>query len=456
MFGRIRCGKIVLLSIIGAWVSQNVLKSTPPTAMFHDAFVAYDSVGANAFHPVDTEVDQEKLKRFGFSFVPFYQHSKGAKNKDGSKVFEGDRLGRWFMPGLVQGSAAAPGGSLSGGSTPNLLIAQGALGSRNSVSYISDTFTDTRSNFGYFSVPIEYRKFGLRHNIFLRFGHGFEARLRAGVVYYEQTPSLLDQTTNAAGDFSALDIQSTVTTMMTGPARALLFNEIGLNVDRDHHTAFEDTHIEVSWHRSFGLTDEDNEHTVSVMPCIAVGGWLPTGRKQDQDRAMSLGTGNGFYGVTVDGALNFAFPGTIHLGLGGAVAYFESKRETNKRMPSSDMQSTLYPWKVTVRRRLGTTWNVHLGMYAPRFLDKLSAYVNYIYTCHERDSIRMADTDARNALFKPAKFERESSFHSQSLHGGLKYEIATELSIGLAVNFHLTGRKMYRTTTILGDLEFKF
>ena len=57
-------------------------------------------------------------------------------------------------------------------------------------------------------------------------------------------------------------------------------------------TEFEDTHVQVHWTYPFSFRDDAGIHTVNFIPYLAIGAWLPTGRKQDPDVIFSLPTGN--------------------------------------------------------------------------------------------------------------------------------------------------------------------
>jgi hypothetical protein len=84
----------------------------------------------------------------------------------------------------------------------------------------------------------------------------------------------------------------------------------------------------------------------------------------------------------------------------------------------------------------------------------MSAYFNFIYTRHERDSIKMHDTPSRNALFFPAKAEGESAFESKMVNAGFDYRLASGLSFGFGLQTPITGRRIYRTTTLMGSIRF--
>jgi len=199
-----------------------------------------------------------KPKRgFGFTFnvSPFYQHTKGGRDKDGKQVPEGDMFGRWNMLGTMYGYEAAPTDkkftfndtdSVTEGmgkptsdtqiNYPYLSLARRVLDGLGATATVPNPFFDgdekikwekvfgttvdndikvtvgteeamlTRAyayeadydpseiNLGHYSVPIEYEKTGLRMRFAFDFGWGFGLSAKTGVVDIRQEPSFIDKT----------------------------------------------------------------------------------------------------------------------------------------------------------------------------------------------------------------------------------------------------------------------
>jgi hypothetical protein len=429
------------------FVSMTCYTSTPMN-IFHDPALLQGVSGLDSFY-------SRPEKRLIIDFLPFYNNSSWAKNASGSKVPEGDVFGRWNMIGLVHGTGGAPGGALSSTTTPSLYSASNAL-SVASQDYTDNNYTDTSQRFGYFSVPIKYEKLGVRGRVQVPLAAGFGLSFKGGFVYYKQTPTFNDQTSTAtATGFSTSDINITTTHLMVEQEFDAIAQEIGLNTDSFSKTAAEDLVIELCWNGSLGMDDEDGNHAVDINPFFSCGVIVPTGNKKDPDKAFSLPTGNdGFFAFTAQADVGLNFPESIEIDFGAGVSLFESKIQTNQRVPTSLTQQSIYPWKATIYRRPGPVWNLHTGFKARDFIENLTFYGNFIYTKHERDRIRMRDSATRNTYFKPEKLEAESAWESKMYSFGLDYKITPELELGFAVQAPITGRRIYRTTTLMGSLKF--
>ena len=460
----------------------------------------------NAFHTVfgSDKFYTKKNSWLSLSLSPFYQHASGAKNKDGIKVPEGDIFGRWNMPALFYGFTynaagyqpnenpspstkqfvlqqiaaphnipnAATRGDGVPGLYPRLSEAWRVLDDYNDgqnpvadhlavgYDYTNETlFDSSNNNDGFFSVPIDYEKYGLRGKLNVEFGHGIGLQFKSGVVEYKQKPTFDDKTPVPAGATNLDNARTQIRKYLMAPAkRDAIAKELGLNIDEQKEVALEDTHIQLYFNHSFDLKDENDEHVVSMIPYLAFGVWAPSGEEKDQNKAFSLPTGNdGYVGVTIEGSINLDFPQMVQLGFGGGAAFFGSKNYSNYRVPNSVYQSGIYPWHAKIKRSVGTVWYVNASFMAKDFIDKLSFFFDYIHTQHEQDSIIMKEaTNDRNNLFKPKKLEEESKWKGDFVHAGLNYQITPGLEVGLSVNAHVTGVRVYRTTTILGSITFNY
>ncbi|MCK4265592.1 hypothetical protein KAW80_04520 [Candidatus Babeliales bacterium] len=455
----VRAGTFKILSSFLVPMFLNSICLSAPVNTYHDPVVFHGVNGINPFP--SKKFEKQKII---FDFVPFYHYAYSAKNGSGTKVPEGDRISRWNMIGLLQGAEAAPGDSTStqpggflGDLTPTLSNAFIALSNSSGIgrNYTEETFTDSTQTLGFYSVPIDYEKFGLRGQLNIKFGGGLGIRARGGFAYYKQAPIFNDQTpTSTNYGFSNVDAMLTQTHLMLVAQREAIGNEISLNFDGQTKTGLEDTHLALYWTGRFGMNDEEGNHVVSVIPYFEIGAWLPTGEKKDQNRAFSLPLGNnGFAALTGEAALNFDFPGTIQLGIGGNFSIFDEKKLRNFRVPSSLNQEVIYPWTTTVRMRPGMSWSLYGGFKGEDFIEGLSFYFNYIYTRHEEDGIKVLENAS---LFKPGKLEDESVWNSQMIHFGLDYDITKELAFGAGVQLPVTGKRIYKTTTLQGNIRFRF
>lgn len=527
---------------------QYQLDAIAPINNPYDPARFYSTRGTNPFPEAGPE------SRFMLDILPFYQHSAGSKPAKGTtfqccltpppttnnqsandgtpsgevgvadcctqscvpscrprKAPEGDRLGRWNMIGLLQGSIAAPNGALSPACQPVLYQAQQIIGC---FPFFSQNYVDSSQTLGYFSVPINYQKIGLRAQGRIYLGYGLGLTACSGVARYKQVPCFIDESCNAtaaalcpcdgeapgttpAQQFQQLpqdpvdciEVQEVQRLLMTQEKLQQAMCEIGLSLAPVYSTSAEDTHFQLDWSGAFNLRNEDHVPVVTVLPYVAIGAWAPTGEVQHPDIAFSLPQGAyGFWGTTIEGVLNFDFPDTITIGGGLAATFYQSKDQWGVRMPSNLNQSTIYPWKTGIRRSPGVVWNAHIDFAAYDFIENLNFYFNYIYTKHERDQICLkCDNCAQpdpycvplncstcdlidpycvphiipcpttpQQIFYPDKLEAESEWDSQVVNFGFDYMITRELTLGFVVQVPITGRRVYKTSTIMGSIRFNF
>ncbi|HBS47987.1 TPA: hypothetical protein DEO28_02785 [Candidatus Dependentiae bacterium] len=474
--------KIKLIPLIlSLFIFNKDTFATAPAAIYHDPAIFHEIAGhipyiekySDKKKGQSPHVDNKKEQVCSIDILPYYQHASGAKNGSGSKVPCGDRNGRWNMIGLLQGYQASPNHSLNDGSHPTMYDAlTNLVPPATSKSFVEPTFTDTSGNLGYFSIPLQHEKFGIRGKLQIKFSK-FAFTIRGGLTNYKQTPTFNDMTFNVSADgsyssygYTYSDMMVTDTYLMVDSKRNQIMDEIGLNINKVNKTTLEDTHIELSYYDAFGMDDENGHSAVIVKPFLAIGMWLPSGSKKDQDMAFSIPTGNdGFMGYTAEGAINFDFPETIMVSVGGGVTFFGHKTIGNYRMPSAgdtqispnSTQLGIFPWKTTVRKRLGTAWKFNTGFSSHYFLDKLSMYFNYIYSRKEQDTIQLNESDAtKAAAFRPVQAEKESEWTSQMINFGMDYDITPELAFGGAIQFPITGNRILRTLTLMGGFRFSF
>ena len=156
--------------------------------------------------------------------------------------------------------------------------------------------------------------------------------------------------------------------------------------------------------------------------------------------------------------------------IGSGITLFESREIDRFRVPTSCFQVGVIPWHASVKRRLGTVWNIYTTLQAINFLSTLSFYGSYIYTRHENDNIKLLDdcpddcpedcsvlpNGERAACFIPKVLERRSIWRSQVLHAGFDFGVTDNLSFGLGIQAHLAGRRVFRSTTLMGQVTFSF
>ncbi|MFA5074598.1 MAG: hypothetical protein WC436_00680 [Candidatus Babeliales bacterium] len=533
---RVYLNKFFLLFIFLSFI--NSISPTPLNNRY-DPVSFYNVFGTDKYYYYHKN---NKCFRVKLDLTPFYQHSSGARNKDGNKVPAGDIFGRWNMLATLFGDGAVTTGKhfeFNDGNTapvgpwgkpldttasnfPFLSIARRVLdgyGNNATEEAMFDTTHETVADwvsiypnvlrdanvtvgagtaagtiskayafeanydpsddfFGKYSVPIKYEKLGLRGRLGLDFGWGFGLAVKSGVVDIRQKATFNDQTSSASSSAPANDkllmrtymtnqlpaehILGDATSRTTGSLGSFESNELNFKTAEYKKTVLEDTHIELYWCLPFDVRDDEGETAVSFAPYISLGVWAPSGQTQDQNWAFSIPSGSdGQTGFTVEGSINLDFLKNYQLGFGAGAAFYGSKDYNDYRVPSSIYQAGIYPWKTNIRRSTNPVWYVNLSMKAEDFIKNFFCSFEYIYTQKNKDSITLKETNqTRKTAFEAGKgketLEENSKWKNNIVQGGVGYKICPGIQLALGFQAHISGVKVYKTTTVFGTLSLVF
>lgn len=430
------------------------ISASPAVNMYNSPIILYDVKGINPFSSPTNDC------KMSIDILPYYQNANSSKNGKGDKVPTGDRLGKWSMLGLLEGTLASPGvaanGDLDATAFPELREAQDQIGGQlkgHGIILQDNTFTGSNI-LGNYSIPIKYEQIGLRTCMKLNFAHGVGLKVRGGFGSYKQSAKFIDLTTTMTF-FDSMLTNTVETLLMAKGKRKAITKEIGFNMNNTESTGLEDIHVELNWSSEFAMKLEDSDPIVNVIPSLAVGIWIPTGRKKNQDSAFSLPLGNEVYGITAEGEINIKFPQIIQLGFGGTITFWGNRTE-NFRIPTARGQSNIYPWKIKAKRQYGPSWNIHADLCAEDFIDRLSFYLNFIYAKNEKSHFDLKGTPEQNSLFLKGAIENETFWESKKFYFGFDYRITKNLALGIGVLAPITERKAYRTVTVFGTLRFSW
>lgn len=448
---------------------------------------------------------------------PYHQHTSGARDAAGKKVNLENRLGPWNMLGLFYGRAAMNHVGINAdqlvpfvpvldssfnpfsGPYPNIAQAYGTIrttlggGTENTGALPENAARYTEASDPYFdlinlasgktflgdkliegtlSVPAKLERVGLRlnGNIFAFGGLGIS--VKSGITHYRHTPQT----------FTDSSTDETITRYLTDEsARNRLMTELGFDIDGKSVVALEDTLVKLSYSRAIDLKDKKNNTVLKLAPYGSVGCWAPTGRKKNRKAFFSLPTGNdGFWGLVFEGGLNFGLNDSIFLGVGGGATLFSSRTINDCPVPSSKYQSTVYPWTTSIDKEPGVSWDVNLSLHVDDFIEGFHFYADYVYSRHERDSIKVNDattvhlkaltlndagdqvlegaafTVARSTLFDTEKMEKESEWMANTVNAGVNLTLSPLCELGLGFQTHISGFRVYKTLTIMGTMSFCF
>lgn len=380
---------------------------------------------------------------------------------------------------------------------------------------------DPKQEFGFLSVPILYRKYGSRFVGEFALPCGFSLELRGGVAQIWQEPNFIDLSCTATGqtcpvrDCTSTDnVQNFCSTSTCCPpvnplstqgisstncvnanccidvprceCKTLVIDKIikrkdriekllGLQIDESLFTSapfiqtgLEDTEINLNWLNLFPVNKGRADWPFFVlMPFASLGFTIPTGTKINKANLFALPTGNnghwsygGRFGMTIDFVDAFT--------IGGEIGFTGFTPRVYKRFPAptQELQSGVFPEVVSMRVTPGFNWNfaAYFGSY--RFLDRFSAWAQYVVVSHQRDEFELVSPwdpncydyhtgiTERKILFH--KLRQESSFRAHFVNVALNYEISPNIQLGIGWQIPVFQQNAYRSSTVIGTFQIFF
>jgi len=260
-----------------------------------------------------------------------------------------------------------------------------------------------------------------------------------------------------------LVIQQVETLLMSSTQADEIFRQIGLETCDFEEDSVEDIRYFVWWRHPFEICNFDYccASPLLFIPFVQLEGTIPTAKKQNRRKAFALPFGNdGHASIGATAGFHLDFFDTIEFGFLGGYTYFFPRTIDLFRLPNSTQQSGVFPCATTVKKTPGHNSIFGVLFHAYRFLDCFSFYAEYDYIHHTEDTIEIDESSPAFGQNPPAFIPRQSECLSkwrvQVLNTALNYEISPNLTIGLAVQWPMTQRNAYRSTTVLGSLIATF
>lgn len=369
---------------------------------------------------------------------------------------------------------------------------------------------DDKTYFGAYSLPLEYKKYGLRLEMTADFSENFGLTVQTGFVNIKQqttglksisscpcttstttnTDSFGNATTsttttdsntlyaqlNVRSDLNAppnvpqqpnTEVQSIYDRFISNNHDRLLSADCGINqiVCNFDEYSIEDVRFLLSFKHTYGLDhytkgEEHPENWAEMLftPYLWVGGSFPAGKNQDYTQLLSLPFGNNGHGSLGGGiGMMFDFKETIEVGFEGGGTYFFSNEET-RPMPNHKLQRVIYPYHTRVISEPGANWHFKAHMNAYQFMKHASFWATYEFIVHRRDNYRICDTNVVQGrqIFYPEVIECCSEWRAQFLNMGLTFDIQPGMQAGLVWQQPITPRNAYYPVSIIGTFSFMF
>ncbi|HBR70811.1 TPA: hypothetical protein DIC20_00655 [Candidatus Dependentiae bacterium] len=464
-------------------------------------------------------------KHMSIEIMPFYQRSNRGANSCGTQTELGDISGRWNMISLLPFNFQEPPGAgvytntnedlPCGCEFPQILIdtrndlideishlatetiaTPKELATVQGLLSLQQTNTALQANFGFFSVPMIYKKSGIRFNAQFYIGKGIGGDFQTGFAEIFQCATYTDETPNCKGSNNNPFNSETSGKSSDDPAwvTTATWNEICKSVSRIlmanldnilsstqicqsnctfREKSIEDLNGELFWRYPLEINKDQSPADYPkflFIPFIAAGGTLAVSKCKDQCELLSLPFGNnGHNAFRVRGGFSFDFYETLQLNFEGGGTFFKSHKYCGYPVPNNSYQHPIYPFRTDILYCPGSNWHMVLGVYARNFFNQWSASFNYIYVSHQKDCIQLLcnnyaagpesdpSTCRKNIYpFKPGVLECNSEWSVQVFDTSLTYNISPNFTLGVLIQIPVKRKNAYRSSTYMGSLYMSF
>ncbi len=379
-----------------------------------------------------------------------------------------------------------------------LTRAQAAEIRRDCIPILTDPArTDTGQQLGFFSIPAKYSKRGARFDASLQILEDLGINFAFGIADIKQVHGTFKDLSCQAGfrccpalmgtnpDLAACMTEECVVFGLTCSCLQFLIHhlmdeidEIACELDFDLNnfrtSGLDDMRLGLYARHPFAFNEDKYCYPHYLFtPYVTTVVGLPVATERSNRKLFALPLGNnGHASIGFTAGFSFAFRDTIEVGAEAGMTHFFSRVYNNFPLPTQESQAVIFPFSADVCFEPGNNWDVSLYMYAPRFLDRLSAWAQYIFITHSEDEVgiirdlrlddrrlrperlhELAHSIGRKGFKLPQfdlrKFEAESRFEIQLFNFGLNYELAPCMSVGFLWQAPITGRRIFRSTTVM-------
>ena len=403
-------------------------------------------------------------ERFFFSAAMYGQKATTARDLKKQTSFVGDVHGRLNMVGLMYG--ALPKGVIQPSLLQTAALQNFQTAPLATTSIANPTYSDLTQNFGFFTDPGKYHKVGLRFQASVRPFQDLIFTVQAGIADLQQTTSLVGMTplALAANVYPANAVvtptqfaldQTTVEQYLMEPAQQI-FQQLGVTVGDVQQTGPEDVSFYAILRHNFPINQEaDPEEWAYFIftPILQIGATAAAAKAASPYKLYDLSLGNNRHqSINVSAGFSLDFAETLELDFFTGITHFFS-RTSVARVPTSQLQSTLFPYTTNIISKPGQSWFISLGINAYHLMDNLSVYAQYLYMAHLKDKISLVTPDP---AFLPSRLEQDSPFKIQVANFGFDYDLSPNFAIGLGYQWPLARRGAYKTNTVLLNLTLTF
>lgn len=480
MMKKLRVGILLLLSTLFAVMSTlpiSTLQKNDPYPLYTTAY-PYSYLLTQVKNYLKGLTDCCEAQWFNLAITPFFQRANSGRDFDNQFAFLGDLEGKWHMLGLLYGPVPIPCFDLNGtvlGADKMALFSDGgvfgpAITNPNDTIPADFVHTDSGEVIGWLSVPLKYRKAGLRVEASFQPIRDFGITVQLGFADIKQTLTNFIAIQELPGNIGYLDgftevqKQAVFDLLISESSREAVLTQSPINLelcDFEQCTGIEDLRIFLWWHHVFQINCQPDPCNTCccypqflMIPFVQFEVSAPIAKKLNRRKAFALALGNdGHTSLGFTTGFHIDFIETVEIGFYGGMTWFLSRTIDNFHVPNHPSQSGVYPFSSRVDRTPGMNGNFGILFNAYHFLECLSFHAEYAFIHHCEDKLKVLDCPE---AFRPRQLECLTKWTSQMLTTAFNYDISPNLQLGFAVQWPVRQRNAYRSTTILGSIQATF
>lgn len=362
----------------------------------------------------------------------------------------GNLEGLWSMPALVFGPTPQ-GHALP----PTLQIAQEQLYPNQPLPLEDFSLIDPEQRCGFFSVPLTYRKYGVRFDMAAQIIGGLGLDIQTGVADIMQTVIKFVDLTPVADNTTCFTCdQCDVEEFLMDPLEEIA-EEICLNICDFHELSIEEVRFNLYWRTLYDINKNCRQwpHFL-VIPFAMFSGSVSPGKTFTNRTAFAVPFGNnGHNALGLSFGLNFDFVDTIEIGGEIGFTHFFKKDFSCYFVPNFEAQQSIFPFMTDVAIKPGHNWHFAGKISAYHFLEHLSLYFQYVLIDHGRDHIR---TKVCDDAFLPEVLECRSPWKVKLGNVGTNYDLTPNCGLGFFWQMPFSQRNAYKSTTLMFSFYAQF
>lgn len=350
--------------------------------------------------------------------------------------------------------------------------------------FIDPINTDTNEFLGFFSIPLDYKKHGIRFDLDFSIFQDFDIEVNVGFAEIKQTNTkFIDLScaapiitcTDCCGDCNLAGVDCTclqyLDDFLMRKVRKIA-KELDINIKDFCISGFEDIRMGMHWHHTYAACPDPLGNPVYLFtPFILAEGSIPVADKVSPRTLLALPLGNNGHGaIGFTAGFNFDYYNFMSIGFDAGLTHFASRQYFDVPMPTECLQAVFFPFSVDACIQPGNNWHASASVLFYELYYRISIFTQYLTVSHDEDKVfitkdlrleqpLLPDPEIQEQFedlggfaslppFQPRIYERESAWDYQSIIFGFNYDFCDNYGLGFLWQLPISGRRSYSVTTL--------